>query len=659
MKTTIDKIVRFLEKYPQYKNQIKIKNRFGYDYIEDAFLSAKNSKIIRVETDCGKIIETSPDHLLLSNDIKWQLVKKLKIGDFLFTEDGATKVKSLNKLRLREDLFDLRVNKNSEFFANGIVSHNSSGILDSISYVLYGKGYRKSTKPKLINDKNGKDCLVEIRFRINSDSYFIRRGMAPNIFEIYKNDILLNQDAATKDYQQHLEQNILKMNHITFCNLICIGKQSFSSFFEFDTNKRRKFIEELLSLNIFTTMNELNKFKISKLKQELEKLKTEIKITKSKLDYTASYIKKIQTEEANKKESVRQEIESELFNLNSSMNKIDLALAEHDKNLQSINVDTSQLDSITKKIDSFNQVIIKADLRISQLNNTIDKINSEDDCQSCGQFIPPELKLSNIEKNSKLLNEILKLKSDAELKLNDNIWKRDGIIRDVNDVTTIETEKTQLYKDKDSITKQINLLNSKLNVQEVNSSIETEKETARILLNEYQSLLNQKESLLTDLERHDFISTLLCDSGIKGSIIKQYLPVLIDNMNKNLLAFGFNVRVDFDDQFNETFYYNGFTQRDYTNFSSGEKIRIDVSLLLTFRMIAKLQKNLDSNLLIIDEILDGSLDTSGLEAFIEILNEQDNLNLFIISHNKEKYGSTFDNEMSFVKINGFSTIEEK
>lgn len=567
------------------------------------------------------------------------------------------KIRFKNFLSFGNSFSEIDFTSHKTTLISGKNANGKSSTLEALTFALYGKPLRKVTKPSLVNNKNSKDCLVELFFKTGNDNYLIRRGIKPNIFEIFKNDVLVNQDAATKDYQKYLEDNILHISYSTFCNTVVISKQSYTSFFRFSAYDRRKFIEELLSLNIFSVMNDINKQNINKLKSSLETLKTNLVIIKTKLDYTINYIKKITKENELKEVELKESINKEIDSINIELDNKRLLIQNLDSEYSRYaGFSTEQLDSLTKKIDSFSEVLIKANIRIEQLENEINVIKDVSQCNSCGQSISDELKTKKISEKNEILDNIKKLKIDAEEKKNANISRRNTIMDMANNINSINDKRIQLDKEIEFLQNKI-ISNQNQTVKITN--IDSEKLEAKKLLNDYQENLELKDSILSELEKLDFVSDILKDSGIKTNIINQYVPVIINYFNQYLLKFGFNIRVDFDSEFNEKFFVNGFHEQSYYNFSAGEMLRLDLAVLFVWRYITKLQKNSDCNILILDEILDASLDDPGIFSFMEILKEQSNLNVFIISHNSDKYGTSFDRELFFTKKSGFSQIIEK
>lgn len=536
-----------------------------------------------------------------------------------------------------------------------------SSLCEAVSFVLFGKSYRKANKPSLVNNKNNKDCLVEITFKVNQDSYLVRRGLKPAIFEIYKNDVLINQDAASRDYQKYLEESILHLNYSTFCNTILVGKSTYVSFFKLSAYERRKFVEDLLSLNIFSIMNDINKTNLSKLKQEYENIKTSIKVIKVKLDSTVQYIKKIQEEDEQKKTELVDFYSIKLNNIENNKSEIENLLKLTDDQLSEISFNSEDYENLNKRIDEFKNVIAKAEMRLNQIESERLKISEQSSCIHCGQEISKDLKQTKLISIGEQQEKINKIYSDAKIKHESNIRKKDILSNDLLKITNLENQKVKYLNELRRLDAEFNNIKSELEnlKSKVSTSVISEKETAKQLLIDYENSLEEKDRLLSNIENLDFINEVLKDTGIKASIVKQYLPIIINTVNSYLMKFGFNVRLEFDEMFNERILVNGITELNYYNYSEGEKLRIDLAMILTWKYLTKLQKNADSNLFILDEILTASMDEEGIEMFLNILNEIEYSNLFIIAHAFDKFTSFFQSELTFIKDTGFSEIRYK
>lgn len=540
-------------------------------------------------------------------------------------------------------------------------SGKSCALTETLTYGLFGKSYRKANKPALINNKNNKDCVVEVYFKINNDSYLVRRGMKPNIFEIYKNDNMINQDAASKDYQKHLEESILHLSYSTFCSTILVGKSSYVSFFKLSAYERRKFVEDLLSLNIFSVMNDINKSNLVKLKQDYEVIKTDVKITKTKLDSTMQYIKKIQEEDEQKKIELVDFYNTKLDIININKSELNFGIEETESELSSLVFDIEEYDNLNYRIEEFKTVISKAEMRINQINNEITKTLEQTSCVHCGQDISEELKETKLASSIEQQEKISKIYYDAKQKQELNISRKNELSDKLLKITNLERHKTKLLEELRRLDSEYHNIESEMEnlKSKVSTSVINEKEVAKQLLVDYQNYLEQKDSMLSSIENLDFINEILKDTGIKASIVKQYLPIIISTVNSYLTKFGFNIRMEFDEMFNERILVNGITELNYHNYSEGEKLKLDLSMILTWRYLNKLQKNADSNILILDEILTASMDDTGVEMFLNILKEMENTNLFIIAHAFDNYITYFQNEMLVKKDSGFSQIEFK
>lgn len=563
-----------------------------------------------------------------------------------------------NFLSFGESFSEIDFTSNRSTLITGRIGSGKSSVSESLSFVLFGKSYRKANKSSLVNYKNNKDCLIELEFDIDNISYKIRRGIKPNIFEIYKDDILINQDSAIKDYQKYLEDNILHLNYSTFCNTILIGKASYTSFFKYSASERRKFIEDILSLNIISVMNDINKSNISKIKTDISDNKLEVAMIKTKLDSSMLYIKKIKKEfESNKTDKIN-ELNEKLKSLSEAKSKCNQDIEDINENISNIYFDIDILNEYNSTKNIITQTIYKIDLKIEQLKSDIEKLTNNRSCNSCGQVITQEYRELKISEYDKMIESLICSKETNQTKLielNDLIDSLTNNLKELNNLDIIKNNiQIKIYNFNDNI-KDIEDELNKINLSS-NSSIETEKELAKELLSEYQRQLEIKNSLLIELEHLETISEILKDTGIKSSIIRQYLPIINSIANEYLNKFGFHVKIEFDEFMNEKIFTNGFIEQSYVNYSAGEMLRIDLAMLLTFRYISKIQKNSDSNLLFLDEILDASLDQYAMDAFMEILNEQKDINVFIITHNIEKYSSSFDSELVFSKENGFTKI---
>jgi DNA repair exonuclease SbcCD ATPase subunit len=539
-----------------------------------------------------------------------------------------------------------------------IIGQNGAGkstILDALCFGLFGKPFRKINKPQLLNSINGKDAVVEVEFNIGQKRYKVIRGIKPNLFEIYLNDVLLNQDAASKDYQEILEKNILKLNYKSFTQVVILGSASFVPFMQLSAADRRTIIEDLLDIQIFSSMNSIVKEKMSALKDGITKSKYDIKLVEEKINL------QMQNIEENKKNNDA-EIGRKLAEIGES--KMQMSALRND--VEKINRHVSILQSkigdkkekLDKKAKSLFQIKGKVQTNIDRNEKEIQFYESNHDCPTCKQSITPEWKDSQVkEKTEKIttqrtglqeIEEELKKVTDEVTSITDiltHINEHNGeVIKHNSTISAISSYITKLNGEIDELTKK---------------GVETEGSDQKLvdLKNELKSYNKLYEEQLTEKHYHEFAGTLLKDGGIKTRIIKQYLPIMNKLINKYLTAMDFFVNFNINENFEETIKSRHRDEFSYANFSEGEKMRIDLALLFTWRQIAKLKNSTNTNLLILDEVFDSSLDTVGTEEFLKLINEMGtDTNVFVISHKGDQLFDKFRSIIKFEKKNNFSRI---
>jgi DNA repair exonuclease SbcCD ATPase subunit len=539
-----------------------------------------------------------------------------------------------------------------------IIGQNGAGkstILDALCFGLFGKPFRKINKPQLLNSINGKDAVVEVEFNIGQKKYKVIRGIKPNVFEIYLNDVLLNQDAASKDYQEVLEKNILKLNYKSFTQVVILGSASFVPFMQLSAADRRTIIEDLLDIQIFSSMNSIVKEKMSALKDGITKSKYDIKLVEEKINL------QMQNIEENKKNNDA-EIGRKLAEIGES--KMQMSALRND--VEKINRHVSILQSkvgdkkekLDKKSKSLFQIKGKVQTNIDRNEKEIQFYENNHDCPTCKQSITPEWKDSQVkEKTEKIttqktglqeIEEELKKVTDEVTSITDiltHINEHNGeIIKHNSTISAISSYITKLNGEIDELTKK---------------GVETEGSDQKLvdLKNELKSYNTLYEEQLTEKHYHEFAGTLLKDGGIKTRIIKQYLPIMNKLINKYLTAMDFFVNFNINENFEETIKSRHRDEFSYANFSEGEKMRIDLALLFTWRQIAKLKNSTNTNLLILDEVFDSSLDTVGTEEFLKLINEMGtDTNVFVISHKGDQLFDKFRSIIKFEKKNNFSRI---
>ena len=561
-------------------------------------------------------------------------------------------VKFKNILSTGNNFTTINLNANKSTLIIGENGAGKSTMLDAISFGLYGKAFRRISKPQLLNSINQKALEVELAFSIGKAEYVIKRGIKPNIFEIWKNDELLNQDAAARDYQAYLEQSILKMNFKSFGQIVVLGSSTFVPFMQLPAQHRREVIEDLLDIQIFSVMNNLLKDKVTNNKTEFQENKYQIDLirdrVKSAKDHNES-IRAIKSIEVSRiKEKVKEQLEyiaTEEENIEAASNTLDtLMLSISDKK-----------DS-TKKFNELNDVDRKLDTKKMQLIKEIQFYENHDNCPTCKQGIEHEFKHETLQSHVKKSEEI----EDAKR----SIWEKRLLVeKRLLEISNIEDEisaanlKASEHRANIKLSKSIlggfkkELGDAEKEVEEVDNTKICELEK------ELREQHDKQSQLSSDRETLSIVGSMLKDGGIKTRIIKQYVPVMNKLINKYLSAMDFFVQFELDEAFNETIKSRFRDVFSYGSFSEGEKLRIDLALLFTWRAVSKLRNSVSTNLLIMDEIMDSSLDNAGTEEFLKIINElTSDSNVFIISHKGDQLYDKFDNTIKFEKHKNFSRM---
>jgi DNA repair exonuclease SbcCD ATPase subunit len=537
-----------------------------------------------------------------------------------------------------------------------VVGENGSGkstMLDALCFGLFGKAFRNVNKPNLLNSINSKDCIVEVEFNTNNKSYKIVRGIKPNKFEIYCDGELLNQDAAARDYQEYLEKFILKLNYKSFTQIVILGSASFVPFMQLSSSDRRAIIEDLLDIQIFSTMNGLLKDRLSNNKDVMVQSKSEIELTQQRYDLQDKHIKGLKQNNQDKvneyvseiriNTSTIQTLHGEIANLSSQVETHQNLVAE--KTLVENKV--KQLTKIESQIES----------NISKFRKDISFFEHNDDCPTCRQAIASEFKETELQTLQTKAQECEHGLSQLEVKLLAEQTKLNEITEIQKRIQTLQieiaTKNTSITETNKYITKVEKLIEE---LKTNKASTEKEEEELKTLNDTLTGLKSNLRHLIDDKSYFEVASGLLKDTGIKTKIIKQYLPIINKLVNKYLASLDFFVNFNLDESFKETIKSRHRDDFTYNNFSEGEKQRIDMALMLTWRAVAKLKNSSNTNLLILDEVFDSSLDTNGTEELMKILHMLEGVNLFVISHKGDILVDKFANVIRFEKVNNFSRI---
>ena len=533
-----------------------------------------------------------------------------------------------------------------------VVGSNGAGkstMLDALSFTLFGKAHRDIHKPQLVNSINQKKCLVTVEFSIGTNKYEVIRGIKPNKFEIWRNGELLNQEAHARDYQKLLENNILKLNHKSFHQIVVLGSSNFIPFMQLKARHRREVIEDLLDIGIFTKMNAVLREKLSTVRGEINYTNSQITVKKEKIGLQEKHIKEIKSIDDDNKQAVQDEIDELQLKING--------LGEKNNELREqliTEVKDEDITELRQKQNELNKFEGKITQKLERYKSEESFFVENTTCPTCSQHLSEEVKSSSLKRIRGTLKELEsghKVLTDEIDNVGDLFDKTQAeLIRIRNVGQEINTNSNSIT----TLQGRITGLQEKLGQE--NDTTESEQ-----YLNELYNQLNESTrehaEYTEKLSYATAVEELLRDGGIKSKIIKQYLPVINKLINQYLQVLDFFVLFNIDEEFNETIRSRHRDDFSYTSFSEGEKSRIDLALMFTWRQIARMKNSTNTNLLILDETFDSSLDTDGVDNLLKILATLDtDTNTFIISHKTDVLDGKFENKLTFEKINNFSKL---
>lgn len=560
-----------------------------------------------------------------------------------------------NFLSTGNDFTEILLNRSPTTLIVGSNGAGKSTLLDALSFGLFGKAHRDINKMQLVNSINGKGTLVEVEFSVGSHEFKIVRGIKPTKFEIWQNGNMINQAAAARDYQKFLEQNILKLNHKSFHQIVVLGSSSFIPFMQLPAHTRREVIEDLLDIQIFGRMNAIIKEKLSKLKEEITSVGHSVDLTKEKLVMQKKYIKDIT--EINDAQ-IRQR-SGQIESLQS-----DIVTAQLDNsNLTSLVVNNQQgLDEKINAISKKRNVILQYEAQFKQQINYVVKdakfYEDNQSCPTCTQVISDAIrkaKLQEAQDKAKELQLAMGMTSKESNELEQTLNQFSDTAKRVQEWNTQihlnNNNITQLQKQIKDIEKEINSIDGK------SGDLSVANDLHQQLVDERDSLTERRLRLLENRTYSEAAYEMLKDTGIKTKIIKEYLPVMNTLINKYLNVLDFFVSFHLDENFNETIKSRHRDDFKYTSFSEGEKQRVDLALLFAWRQIARMKNSSSTNLLILDETFDSSLDQDGVENLMKILGTLENdTNVFVISHKGDILDGKFRSKIEFIKDRNFSQM---
>ena len=538
-----------------------------------------------------------------------------------------------------------------------IVGENGSGkstILDALCFVLFNKPFRKISKSQMLNSINMGGLEVHVNFTIGKTDYIIKRGIKPALFEIYQDNTLLNQPGSSRDYQKQLEETILKLNFKSFTQIVVLGASTFIPFMQLSVAHRREVIEDLLDISIFSNMGKLLKDRVADNRESIRDTDYQIDLLMNKIETQQSYIRKIKEQNDDTIATFQglidgaQEEINDLSQLSNNILKDIEKLSEEVQPLKGEETKRTKLDDIHKRMST----------KVKNIQKKIQFFAETNNCPTCSQEIDETIKKQKIAEHEDQQKEI----HDGEDKLVEEVAKLDKRIMELmkkqTELNSLQTQITENNSNIKSLNKSIKknqdeiekIKSTGVDSTDAIETLKTHEDDKRI----YET---KKEELVNEKELFGVAVNMLKDDGIKKKIIKQYVPVMNKLINKYLAALDFFVLFELDEQFNEVIRSRHRDEFSYASFSEGEKMRIDLALLFTWRAIAKLKNSINTNLLVLDEVFDASLDNNGCDEFLKLLNQLDNqTNVFVISHKGDILAEKFRNQNKFEKIKNFSRI---
>ena len=563
------------------------------------------------------------------------------------------KIRWKNFLSTGNQFTEISLVENSTTLVIGTNGAGKSTVLDALTFSLFGKPYRKINKPQLLNSVNEKDCLVEIEFSIGPAKWKIIRGIKPNTFEIYKNGDLLNQDASISDQQKWFEQNVLKMNYKSFTQIVILGSSTFVPFMQLSASNRREVIEDLLDIKIFSSMSNVLKEKIREVKEDIKIMELKKDTLKDKVQMQKDFIEELENRGKDNIKDKENKIGKLLVEENTYMGSNE----ELEKKHGDLNKELENYIGATEKLRKLGGLKGKISQKVSSITKEHKFFTENTVCPTCTQSIDEEFRINRIkdaqdkakelQSGYKELEEAIKEEEERERHFSTLSKEINSLTHDISKNNTKISGCQRQIRDLES---EIQTITDQL----ANRNTEHEKLESfkKNLKNTDKSLLDYKENL----SNYNFSFSLLKDGGVKGNIIKKYLPLINQQVNRYLQMMDFYINFTLDEEFNETVESPIHENFSYSSFSEGEKMRIDLSLLFTWREVARMKNSINTNLLIMDEVFDSSLDGFGTDEFLKIIRFViKDSNIFVISH-KTGMEDKFDDVIKFEKIKGFSRV---
>ena len=550
-------------------------------------------------------------------------------------------------------VLDLRRHNNT--LVSGDNGAGKSTMLDALTFALFGKSFRGINIPQLPNSINNKDCEVEITFSVGKNEYRVLRSLKPKKFEIYKNNELLDQSAKSKDYQKILEEQILKMTYKSFCQVVILGSSNYVPFMQLSASDRRSVVENLLDIDIFSVMNGLVKGKAQLTKDQIKDIEYKIILTKNKAEEKEKLINSLEKKSSASIEKYKKEIEVS----KKSISKLESSVASIQKEVDELFLSIPDKDETSTNLIQSESEITQLNKKIKNIQKSVKFYEDNDSCPTCKQDIQQHHKESvhaEKEQERSIIDKEIEQLTEQVKTTEDRLTTINSVLSDIQEkekqISSKQSEISALFQYVSKMEQSVaSVLSETTEVQEVKSELTKLAVVGR-------DFVDERKDLIDDRHYYNIASLLLKDSGIKSKIIKHYLPIMNRLINKYLLDMDFFCQFNLDENFNETIKSRHRDEFTYHSFSEGERLRIDLSLLLAWREVARLKNSVNCNLLILDEVFDSSLDGVGTEEFLKLLTQfGDRANIFVISHKSDSMTDKFQNHIVFQKKNNFSRIK--
>jgi len=557
-----------------------------------------------------------------------------------------------NLLSTGNTMTEIQLDRTSSTLIIGENGAGKSTILDALCFGLFNKPFRNISKKQLVNTVNNSGAVVEVEFNVSGKEVKVIRGIKPNIFEVWVNGSMINQDANARDYQKYLEQQIMGLNYRSFTQVVILGSSTFVPFMQLTTKARREVVEDILDIKIFSLMNFLLKSQTKELNENIRNTEQTYELTKEKATLQERFIKDV----IENKSSIIEESRSKVASNDSSIKTKQGEIVSLDSAKEALSFDSEQKIRLEEKIRKLSRTEAALSNKRGEHERQINFFQSNEECPTCEQDITPETKQTKIDASTGKLEQLDKAITDAN-RMESEEQDRLNVIKE--NLSTLRKHDVEIAKIRSSIS-ELEKFNVKLEKDietYTQGSVSDDDKTKLAELKGKISLIEEQKSKLNEDKFYvDVARNLLQDSGIKTKIVKQYLPIMNKLVNTYLSSMDFYVQFNLDENFNETIKSRFRDEFSYASFSEGEKMRIDLALLFTWRAIAKMKNSTNTNLLILDEIFDSSLDGSGTDDFLKILDTFSDQNVFVISHKQDMLFDKFRSVVQFKKEKNFSHL---